>query len=326
MSGREDEFALIARLFAPFAEKAPTAALGLTDDVAILSPDRIVTVDAIVENVHFRADDPIDTVAKKLVRVNVSDIVAKGARPDAALLALCWPRGRTIGELEVFAQALGDDLESFGVALIGGDTTRTDGPLTASLTLFGRPGPRGPVLRRGAQAGDLVFVTGVIGDAGLGLKVLEGTLVSRDPTGLIARYRSPQPRLEWSDAVARLASAAIDISDGLWADAGHLAKASRVAIAIDAGAIPLSAAAREMVRDAGEGLAGVVRLAGAGDDYEILFTAPVEHEAQILAGAPSAGVPVTRIGRCMAGPPGAVSALGADGALLEIPLRGWSHL
>jgi thiamine-monophosphate kinase len=326
MSAREDEFALIARLFAPFAAALPDASLGLTDDVALISADRMVTIDTIVEGVHFRCEDPIDSVAQKLVRVNVSDIVAKGGRPEAALLALTWPRARPRTDLEHFALALGHDLQHYGASLIGGDTTSTDGPLTASLVLFGRPGPCGPVLRRTARVGDIVCVTGSIGDAGLGLRILEGLETVGEPSALVARYRRPEPRIGWADAVARLAHAAIDVSDGLWADAGHIAVTSGLALAIDATAIPLSGAAAAWAEASGDALAARVRLAGFGDDYEILFTAAPQAEAAIHAAVHAAGAPVCVIGRCLAGPPGAVIARAPDGTRIDLPSRGWSHL
>lgn len=325
MSHGEDEFALIARLFAPFATSLPDASLNLTDDVALLGPDRMVTVDTIVEGVHFRHDDPVASVARKLVRVNVSDIVAKGGQPQAGLLALTWPRARARTDLEVFAHALGQDLQHFGAALIGGDTTSTDGPLTASLVLFGRPGSRGAVLRRDARAGDIVCVTGSIGDAGLGLRILEGLESVGEPSALIARYRTPEPRIGWADAIARLAHAAIDVSDGLWADAGHIAATSGVAIAIDASVIPLSAGAAAWADASGDALSARVRLASFGDDYEILFTAPQQAAAAIHEASSRAGAPVTVLGRCLAGPPGAVIAHGPDGRVIDLPLRGWTH-
>ena len=230
-----DEFDLIRKYFAPLATSP--GADGLRDDVAEIGTldggaRLIATKDAIVEGVHFLSDDPIDTVARKLVRVNVSDIIAKGARPDGALLALVWPKGRSVEEIGGFAQALGEDLARWGAQLVGGDTTSTDGPLTLSLTLFGRCGARGPVRRSGARAGDDLWVTGVIGDGWLGLQAAKGALAklgAEERAFLVARYRVPEPPpLAVADLVAEFASSSIDISDGLVADAGHIAEASGV--------------------------------------------------------------------------------------------------
>src|SRR5262245_54079007 len=157
-----DEFDLIRTYFAPLA--ASPGADGLRDDVAEVAPGLIATKDAIVEGIHFLPDDPIGTVAQKLVRVNVSDIIAKGGKPDAALLALVWPTSRPVAEISDFARALGADLARWGAHLVGGDTTSTDGPLTLTLTLLGKVGGSGPVRRSGARAGDDIWVTGVIGD------------------------------------------------------------------------------------------------------------------------------------------------------------------
>jgi thiamine-monophosphate kinase len=271
---RVDEFDLIRRYFAPLAT-APGADQ-LRDDVAEIAPGLIATADAIVEGVHFLPDDPIDTIAQKLVRVNVSDIIAKGGRPEAALLALVWPRGRPHAQLATFAEALGRDLGAWGASLMGGDTTATDGPLTLALTLTGRVGSRGPVRRSGARVGDDVWVTGTIGDGWLGLQAARGGLdwLPDDMRRfLIARYRTPEPpALAFADMLAACATAAVDVSDGLVADAGHLAAQSAVRLIVRSPDAPLSSAARACL--AGSGIALEDLLTG-GDDYQTLFTAPV---------------------------------------------------
>lgn len=314
-----DEFDLIRRYFAPLATSS--GAYQLRDDVAQVAPGMIATADAIVEGVHFLPDDPIETVAQKLVRVNVSDIVAKGGKPDAALLSLVWPKGRPHAELQDFARGLGKDLARWGAHLAGGDTTSTDGPLTLSLTLLGRVGERGPVRRSGAKAGDDVWVSGTVGDGWLGLMAAKGAfgqLSAEARNLLVSRYRVPEPpRLAFADLVAKHAHASVDVSDGLVADAGHVAEASGVAIAIEADSVPLSAVGEAYLKN---GKVDLRALLTGGDDYQTLFTAPQTARAEIE----SSGETVSRIGRVEAGD--AVRVLGTSGEPLVFENRGgWRH-
>lgn len=313
------EFDLIRRYFAPLATSP--GADGLRDDVAEIVPGLIATKDAIVEGVHFLPDDPLESVAQKLVRVNVSDIIAKGGRPDAALLAFVWPRSRPHDQLEGFARGLGKDLARWGAHLVGGDTTSTDGPLTLTLTLTGRVGARGPVRRSGAQVGDDVWVTGTIGDGWLGLQAANGALgplTAEAHNLLVSKYRLPEPpRLPFADLVARHATAAIDISDGLVADAGHVADASSVRLVLQAADIPLSPVAAHYVSNA---KADLRQLLTGGDDYQTLFTAPASARTEIGASKES----VTRIGRVEE--EGGVAVLDASGVELEFGGgAGWKH-
>lgn len=313
-----DEFDLIRRYFAPLASSP--GADGLRDDVAEIAPGLIATKDAIVEGVHFLPDDPISTVAQKLVRVNVSDIVAKGGKPDAALLALVWPKGRPAEQLGDFSRALGADLARWGAHLVGGDTTSTDGSLTLSLTLLGRVGERGPVRRSGAQAGDDVWVSGTIGDGALGLMAAKGAfgkLSAEASSLLMSRYRVPEPpRLAFADLVAANATGSVDVSDGLVADAGHVAEASGVRIVIRAGDIPLSAAANFYVTN---GKVSLEALLTGGDDYQTLFTAPASDRAKIE----QAGQAVSRIGVVEQG--AGVKVLEASGGEMTFESVGWRH-
>jgi thiamine-monophosphate kinase len=313
-----DEFDLIRSYFAPLAV-APGAA-GLRDDVAEIAPGLIATKDAIVEGVHFLADDPISTLAQKLVRVNVSDIIAKGGKPDAALLALIWPRARPTREIKDFARALGSDLARWGAHLVGGDTTSTGGPLTLVLTLMGRVGPRGPVRRSGARAGDDLWVTGVIGDGRLGLMAATGafgTLTAEARNLLVSKYRVPEPpRLAFADLVADYATGAIDVSDGLVADAGHLATASGVELVILADDVPLSAAGASCLANA---KVDIKALLTGGDDYQTLFSAPPTARAQIAASREA----VTRIGHVVSG--AGVKVFDASGAKMVFEQSGWRH-
>lgn len=314
-----DEFELIRKIFAPLA--VAHGADALRDDVAevdLKSGRLIVTADAIVEGVHFLADDPLWTVAAKLVRVNVSDILAKGGKPAGALLSLAWPKGRPADELAEFAARLQSDLALWGGHLIGGDTTSTPGPLTLSLTLMGWCGPRGPVRRSGAKAGEDIWVSGPIGDGWLGLQAAQGglgELSEADRLTLADAYRLPRVGpLGLADVIAAHGGGAIDISDGLAADAAHVAEASGVRLTIELDAVPRSAPAQRWLAAGGQ----IARLLTGGDDYQALFTAAAEARPAIAASQP----PFTRIGRVEAGR--GVSFLAADGAEVKIE-GGWRH-
>ncbi len=245
------EDSLIARYFRPIA--TDPGAFNLDDDAAALKSsgdDIVVTTDAIVEGVHFLPDDPPDTVARKALRVNLSDLAAKGAVPAGFVLTLAL-RHTDEAWLKPFAAALGEDAAQFGCPLLGGDTVSTPGPLMVSITAFGRVPSGKMVHRSGARPGDRVLVTGTIGDAALGLAVLKGgkvqaavnDIAARDL--LIGRYRVPQPRTALAAIVSEFASAAMDVSDGLAGDLAKLCGVSGVSAVIDVPSIPLSYAARD---------------------------------------------------------------------------------
>lgn len=329
-----DEFDIIASLFAPLATSVGSDLL--RDDVAeiITSGRTIVTADAIVEGVHFLSSDPIETVAAKLVRVNVSDVVAKGGRPTAAVLSLIWPETRRLRgaeELPRFADALGAELRRWGAQLVGGDTTSTPGPLTLSLTLLGCCGPRGPVRRSGASAGDDVWVTGAIGDGWLGLEVALGRLSeisAEDAAALLGRYRTPEPpALAFAGVIAEFATGSVDVSDGLAADAGRLAVASNVALEFDLSAIPLSDEAERAEKRAPLKVS-LERLIAGGDDYQALFTAPPCHREELAARASGLGIRLSRIGTARAVSNDAapsVRFLNEKGETLALARSGWRH-
>ena len=234
----------------------------------------MVTTDAIVEGVHFLPDDPPDTVARKALRVNLSDLAAKGATPAGFVLTLAL-RNADEAWLKPFAAALGEDAAQFGCPLLGGDTVSTPGPLMVSITAFGRVPPGKMVHRSGAKPGDRVMVTGTIGDAALGLAVLKGGKVhaaaddAAAREALVGRYRVPQPRVAMAEIVRDHASAAMDVSDGLAGDLTKLCGVSGVSAVIDLASIPLSGAARDLVS---RGIVGLETLIAGGDDYEILCT------------------------------------------------------
>ncbi|MCI4644433.1 MAG: thiamine-phosphate kinase [Hyphomonadaceae bacterium] len=282
-----DEFDLISRHLRKIA--STEGALGLGDDVARLTVREaaIVTTDCLVEGVHFLPQDPIGTIARKLVRVNVSDIHAKGALPGEALLVLGWPKDRAESELVAFVEALGDDLGLWGANLIGGDTVSTHGPLFLSLTLTGKALGVSPVWRAGAHAGEDLWVTGRIGAGWCGLREVLAEVSGPDAE----HYRTPAlPGPGAARLVAAHASASMDVSDGLLGDAAKLAEASGVGLNIDLEAMPLA-----------QPDTAVMDQITHGDDYQILFTAPVSNREALLAQAGQEGLKVTRIGEVTAG-------------------------
>lgn len=277
MSGlpdRLDEFGEIERLFRPLTRGAP-GAFDLMDDAAVIPQrpgfDLVVTKDAIVEGVHFPSGEAPDLVARKLVRVNVSDLAAKAAEPFAAFLAVAWPNAFAQRDRERFAMGLASDLEAFGLDLMGGDTVKTPGPFTCTLTAMGWV-PAGRMVRRaGARPGDKLLVSGAIGDATLGLAAVMGEI--SDPDGrLTHRYRIPEPRVDLRETLRRHATAAADVSDGLIADARHIAEASGVGLTIDLDRIPLSGAAATWLEGQADVAASLLRLGTGGDDYEVVCT------------------------------------------------------
>ncbi len=322
------EFELIARYFAPLAEGAP-GAQGLRNDAAVFDPSRedslVLTLDTMVEGVHFLPDDPPALIGRKLLRVNLSDLAAMGARPSGYLLATAFPRDVEEAWISAFAAGLAEDQEAFGITLYGGDTVATPGPLTLSLTAFGEA-PKGRTLSRAtARAGDAVYVSGTIGDGALGLNALRGGLsaLSEDQRAMLAaRYRLPEPRLALGGRLAEtgLATAALDVSDGLVADLGHIAAASGLAAEISAAAVPLSAAANAALAS---DPALLPALLTGGDDYELLFTAGPDRAGDLAELAGELDLPLIRIGRMSEGR--GVRVLDAAGREISLPDGGWSH-
>ena len=323
-SRRSGEFDLIAQVFAPLARGEP-GALGLKDDAAFVHPaagrDLVVTTDAIVAGVHFLADDPPDTIAAKALHVNLSDLAAKGATPRAYLLTAILPA--EIGDewLQRFASALRKSQKRYGISLIGGDTVSTPGPLALNIVALGEV-PSGKMLTRaGAKAGDDVWVTGTIGDAALGLRVLEGASIGDAfDAAVVGRFRVPQPRLAVGQGLIGLATASVDISDGLISDLGHIVETSRVAIRVDASSVPLSNAAKAAIVT---GSCSVSDLLTGGDDYELAFSAPPSAAKRIAALAAKSKTRITKIGEVRKGK--GVSAIDADGRPLPISRPGYTH-
>ncbi|HUO21464.1 MAG TPA: thiamine-phosphate kinase [Caulobacteraceae bacterium] len=295
-----DEFDVIARLMRPLTLGAPEA-LDLLDDAAVLTPrpdeDLVISADMMVEGVHFLAGDPIDQVAQRLLRTNLSDLAAKAAQPYAYFLSIAWPPRCGWAERQAFAQGLERDQRAYGLKLLGGDSVSTPGPLTASVTILGRTPPGRAVLRSGARAGDVVLVSGWIGDGWLGLQAaLEGRTAPS-----LTRYRTPEPRVALTPALRAWATAAADVSDGLIADAGHIAAASALGVELDLDAVPLSAEGRAFADHPSERQDRLLRLAAGGDDYEVVLTSAPENVAAMIEAARAAGVAMTPIGRMVEG-------------------------
>lgn len=309
-----DEFSEIARLFRPLTGGAP-GAFDLLDDAAVVPQrpgfDLVITKDAIVEGVHVPAGEAPDLIAGKLLRVNLSDLAAKAAEPFGCFLAVAWPPAYGPEARAAFARGLGEDLKAFGVALLGGDTVSTPGPFAASLTALGWV-PQGCMVRRsGAKAGDKIAVSGAIGDGVLGLAAVQGK--TADPDGSLAgRYRLPTPRLDLREVLRAQASAAADVSDGLVADAGHIAEASGLGLRLDLDAMPLSPAAQAWLKARPDRAAALIQLATGGDDYEVVAA----FSGAVPAGFTACGAVVAGAGR----------QVRVDGRAVDAGPGGWRHL
>jgi thiamine-monophosphate kinase len=324
VAGRPGEFELIDRYFRPLA--TDSGALKLADDAAVLKSsakdELVVTTDLVAAGVHFFADDPAASIARKALRVNLSDLAAKGAEPFGYLLAMALPEDWTEDWIKGFAKGLRSDQAAYRLALFGGDTSRAAGGLTIAITAFGRL-PRGSMVHRsGARPGDLLYVSGTIGDGALGLILRLGRVAAgRGRRHLIDRYLHPQPRTALAPAIRRHATSAMDVSDGLVGDFAHICEASGVSGEIEAERVPLSGAARATI--AADPAALVVALTG-GDDYEILATIGPKSAPAFERDAARASVPVTRIGRITKGK-GAPVVIGSDGEPVHLGRPSFDH-
>jgi thiamine-monophosphate kinase len=316
---RSGEFELIARYFAPLA-KGFAGARGLQSDNAFLPADPrhdlVVKTDTIVSGVHFLTDEKPELVAAKALRVCLSDLAAGGATPYVYQLSLALERDWTESWIAGFARGLAADQRRFGITLCGGDTTATPGPTTITITAFGRVARGKGLGRDGAQAGDELWVSGTIGDAALGLLAARRQLKS---AMLEKRYRLPQPRTALGRRLIGVANAAADISDGLLADAGHIAKASRLAVHIERDLVPLSLDAKRALAD---NPALWTRVLGGGDDYELAIAVAPRKRAALLAAARTAKVNVTLVGAFSAGKG---VALTVSGQRSRITQSGYVH-
>jgi thiamine-monophosphate kinase len=318
------EFERIRRYFAPLAGPG---GLGLLDDAALVEcragQRLVITADAIIAGVHFLAHDPPDLVAKKLLRVNLSDLAAMGAQPLHYLLTTALPTELAAEWVAEFARGLGEDQQLYGVDLLGGDSVATAGPASLSLTAIGEVAAGAEICRSGARAGDEIWVSGTIGDAYLGLGVLRGgypQLGSEHRAALIQRFQLPEPRVKMGPALAGIAHAMIDVSDGLLADLGHICETSHLSAIVELEALPLSAAARAAVALEPE---VAPHLASGGDDYELLFAAAREAAEAVRGLGARLGIAVTRIGRLAPGV--GVRLFAADGREVTVEATGYRH-
>ncbi len=314
------EFDLIGQLFKPLASASP-GALGLSDDAAVIKPEAdteiVIAKDAMIEGVHFLPDDPPETVSGKLLRINLSDLAAMGADPSGYLLVVARSPRIDDAYLRAFAKGLAQDQELFGISLLGGDTVRTPGPLSLSLTILGTV-PEGRAIKRlGAMAGDQIWVSGTLGDAAIGLRLLNGLAAPEElAIPLVDRYRTPRPRITLGCSLRGVATSAIDISDGLLADLGHIVELNEVGADIHLGQLPLSEEAALIPGAKNSALTG-------GDDYEILFTAPPERRLAIEALGQETGTKLTVIGEVTEG--SAITVRDAEGKIIQPGSPGWRH-
>lgn len=321
-----DEFEFISTCLAPLAGPG---GLGLKDDAAIFKPragkDLVITKDTMVEGVHFPYGHHGAKTAEKLLRVNLSDLAAKGAKPVGYLLSIVWPRGVDERSFKDFASGLAAIQKKYGFKLLGGDTTSTDGAMVVTATLIGEVPENEMVKRSGAKASDDIWVTGTIGDAYLGLQFVLGRPLDPKPkTAAVKRFEDayfrPEPRLSFAEALKSYASACADISDGLIADAGHISTASGVMFNLQLEDIPLSKQAALWVNEERERLKTLVT---AGDDYELIFTSTSSNTLALLEAADKSGLKLTKIGTVSAGAGVKVST--ANGKTVEFSKTGHKH-
>ena len=322
------EFDLIARYFAPLAANAP-GALGLKDDAFTFQPpagmELVLTTDALIADVHFLRSDPPDLIARKMLRVNLSDLAGKGARPLGYLMTVAFDDGIDESWVAKFVEGLAKDQAEFGIALWGGDTIATPGPLALTATLIGAVPAERALRRGGARPGDRILVSGTIGDGFFGLAAHRGELADlAEPARhyLAQRYLVPQPRATLGRALAEqeLAHAGMDVSDGLAADLRHMCEASGCAARVEVATIPLSDAVVEMLADSPPLIASALT---GGDDYELLLAVPPDRVGAVSNAAQRAGTRVTDIGVFAAGT--AVDFIDRDGAPLVLERPGFTH-
>ena len=324
------EFDIIARYFAPLA--TDSSALSLRDDAAVLRPPEgleiVLACDTVIEGVHFLSEDPPESVGHKALAVNLSDLAAKGARPYVYLLALSLTSKQVAPDwLEAFAAGLGALQQRSGISLAGGDTTKTPGPLSITITALGLVPHGHAALRHGAKRGDLLYMTGTIGDAHLGLLLLKQPelagkwrLSEDDVAFLVGRYREPEPRNAIAIPLRNLASAAIDVSDGLVGDVGKLAAVSHVGAVIEAARVPLSPSARKAVASDPKLLEALLT---GGDDYEIVASVPEASASSFEAEIRTKDEIVTQIGHIEARD--GTRVLGEGGRTIKLSNRGFAH-
>ena len=296
------EFSIIDRFFAQLMGEERTL---LLDDGAVFTPvpdqQTVIATDTLVADVHFLANDPAERIAQKALRTNLSDLAAMGATPLGYLLNLSLPDDMTESWLASFSAGLAQDQERFKIKLMGGDTTKTSGPLVITITVLGNVPPRMALARRKAQPGDRLYVSGTLGDSALGLQILTGNFatVPQDLKGhFIDRYQLPQPRLALGQKLCGSAHAAIDISDGFLADLTHICKASDLSAWVQLSTLPVSSALQELLNRSSEQRKHQLLnfILNGGDDYELIFTAAPSESDHIEFLSQHLNIPITLIG------------------------------
>ena len=310
---------LIGRIQRQLAPAPDWLLVGIGDDAAVLEPERnrveVLSVDCLVDGVHFdRAFVPAPAIGHRALAANLSDLAAMGASPRLALLSLALPAGLDLTEFDGLVTGIASLAARHRVHVVGGNLTRTPGPLTVDVTVAGSIKRRQALRRSGARPGDEVYVTGTVGAAAAGLQMLKAGVTASESETCRARYLYPEARLRMGTLLSRnrLASACMDLSDGLADALRQVAEASGVAMAVDLQAVPIEPAAREWF--ASRGADPIAAAAGGGDDYELLFTIRPKLRRRLEAIVRHAGVTVTRIGVCAAG----------SGVTPELP-RGYGH-
>ena len=330
---RPNEFELIKKYLSPLSQAESGAAL-LIDDAAVLSTKKdhhlVVTMDTLISGVHFFEITAPGLIASKCLRVNISDLAAMGAEPAYYTMSLSLPLDGEIRYdtdwINNFSQGLAIEQDLYGITLIGGDTVSTPGPLSLSITAFGWVKKGHEVKRSGATAGDLIYVSGTIGDAWLGLSVLHGSELDIDQSqlGFITdRYHRPQPRIDLGQQLSGFANSAIDISDGLAQDLGHICSASGVSAIIKTDDIPLSVPTKILVQANTKLLESLI---SGGDDYELLFTVPTKFQKNISRLAKELEIPLTNIGQIEhSEDKHLVTIVDSMGTKIEIDSFGYQH-
>ena len=322
------EFDLIERFFAPLTG---SGSFGLKDDAASFTPrpgfDLVITQDAIHQGVHFFPDTPFDLIAQRAVRSNISDIIAKGGTPVGYTLALGLPKWVTDDDLASLSAGLSADQNKFKISLLGGDTFATEENLTLAITMFGEVPSGKYVSRLGAQDGDLLAVTGTIGDPYLGLKIQ----LSNDPSpddelqrALVERQVNLAPPFGIQSIIANFASASMDISDGFVGDLRKLCQASGVSAVVEVSKIPISEEAQQYLRTQERPQQVLVNMLTGGDDYQTLFTLRADDWENAQKQAASCGIEVAQIGTIGIGPPGKVVVL-HEGVPMSFDTESYTH-
>lgn len=310
----------------PTPEQAACLPLGIGDDCALidLPADKLlaISMDTLVAEVHFPAKAEPSLIAQRALAVNLSDLAAMGAKPLAFTLALTLPRSEAAW-LESFSKGLEYMVQAYQCPLIGGDISK--GPLTITIQVHGLVDRGRALTRSGASIGDLVFVSGELGAAGLAVSLLNNGMVldTADRQALHAAYYQPVPRISLGQQSVGLASAAIDISDGLLADLGHICELSGVGIEVDASSVPVAQAVKHFMSAMGDKSKGLNLALGAGDDYELLLTVPEAQQAVLVQRAKEINVALNLIGRVVAG--NRVKCLAKDGREIDVTTKGYQH-